>query len=35
LITELDANIGKVMDAVRNAGVDKDPIVVLTSDNGA
>jgi arylsulfatase len=31
---ELDANVGKVMDAIREAGIDKDTIVVFTSDNG-
>src|SRR4029079_11506750 len=32
---ELDANIGKVMDSIREAGIEKDTIVVFTSDNGA
>jgi arylsulfatase A-like enzyme len=32
---ELDANVGKVMDSIREAGIDKDTIVVFTSDNGA
>jgi arylsulfatase len=32
---ELDANVGKVMDSIREAGIDKDTIVVFSSDNGA
>jgi arylsulfatase A-like enzyme len=31
---ELDANVGKVMDAIRDAGIDKNTIVVFSSDNG-
>jgi len=32
---ELDANVGKVFQAVRDAGIERDTIVVFTSDNGA
>jgi arylsulfatase len=31
---ELDANVGKVMQAIRDAGIDRDTIVVFSSDNG-
>ena len=31
---ELDANVGKVLQAVRDAGIEKDTIVVFSSDNG-
>jgi arylsulfatase len=31
---ELDSNVGKVMDAIRDAGIDKNTIVVFSSDNG-
>ncbi|MBV8569130.1 MAG: arylsulfatase [Acidobacteriaceae bacterium] len=33
-IMELDANVGKVMNAIRGAGIDKNTIVVFSSDNG-
>jgi len=33
-IMELDANVGKVLQAVRDAGIEKDTIVVFSSDNG-
>ena len=31
---ELDANVGKVMDAIRGAGINKNTIVVFSSDKG-
>ena len=31
---ELDANVGKVLQAVRDAGIANDTIVVFSSDNG-
>ncbi len=31
---ELDANVGKVLQAIRDAGIDKNTIVVFSSDNG-
>lgn len=31
---ELDANVGKVLQAVRDAGIEQDTIVVFSSDNG-
>jgi arylsulfatase len=31
---ELDANVGKVMDAIRSAAIEKNTIVVFSSDNG-
>jgi arylsulfatase A-like enzyme len=31
---ELDANVGKVMDAIRTAGISNNTIVVFSSDNG-
>lgn len=31
---ELDANVGKVVQAVRDAGIEWDTIVVFSSDNG-
>ncbi len=33
-VEELDANIGRVLDAVREAGLDQRTLVVFTSDNG-
>jgi len=31
---ELDANVGKVVQAVRDAGIERDTIIVFSSDNG-
>jgi arylsulfatase A-like enzyme len=31
---ELDASVGRVLEAVREAGVDRDTLVLFTSDNG-
>jgi arylsulfatase A-like enzyme len=31
---ELDANVGKVVQAVRDAGIERDTIVIFSSDNG-
>src|SRR5215471_1822554 len=33
-LMELDDNTGKVVDAIRQAGIERDTIVVWTSDNG-
>lgn len=33
-IEELDASIGRVFDAVREAGLDKRTLIIFTSDNG-
>ena len=32
---EVDHNIGRILDAIREAGVEEDTIVILTGDNGA
>jgi arylsulfatase A-like enzyme len=34
LVMETDAVVGKVLDALRKAGVDQNTLVVFTSDNG-
>ena len=34
-IVELDTNIGKIMDKLRALGMDKNTLVVYTTDNGA
>jgi arylsulfatase A-like enzyme len=34
VITEIDWSVGEIMTALREAGVEKDTIVLLTSDNG-
>lgn len=34
-IVELDANIGKIMDKLRKLGLDKNTLVIYTTDNGA
>lgn len=33
-VQELDASIGRVMDAVRAAGIENNTLVIFTSDNG-
>ncbi len=35
MITRLDQAVGRVLDTLRASGLDKDTIVILTSDNGA
>lgn len=35
MITRLDRDVGAVVDAVRSAGLERDTIVLVTSDNGA
>lgn len=35
MLAEMDANVGRILDAVDNAGVRDNTIVVFTSDNGA
>ncbi len=35
MIERLDAAIGRIFDAIRNAGLDEDTMVVFSSDNGA
>lgn len=34
MITHLDAQVGRILDALEDTGVDDDTIVVLTSDSG-
>ena len=34
VVEELDASTGRVLDALRDAGVDRNTLVVFTSDNG-
>jgi arylsulfatase A len=34
VIEELDASVGRVLDAIRAAGIDKNTFVFFTSDNG-
>lgn len=34
MVESMDANIGKVLEALRRQGVERDTIVVFTSDNG-
>lgn len=34
VISEIDWSVGKVMDAIRESGVERDTIVLLSSDNG-
>ncbi len=34
VIEEIDANVGRVLESVRRLGLEKDTIVVFTSDNG-
>jgi len=35
IITELDYNIGRILDALEDAGIAENTIVILTGDNGA
>ena len=35
ILTELDHNVGRVLDALKAAGASDDTIVILTGDNGA
>jgi arylsulfatase A-like enzyme len=32
---EVDYNIGQILDAIKDTGIEKDTIVILTGDNGA
>ncbi len=32
---EVDHNVGQILDAIKNAGIEKNTIVILTGDNGA
>jgi arylsulfatase A len=34
VIQELDWNVGRLLDALKNEGLDQDTLVILTSDNG-
>lgn len=34
MVTTMDAGIGRVLDALRDAGVERDTLVIFTSDNG-
>ena len=33
-VSEVDSTVGKVIEAVRRAGADKNTLIILTSDNG-
>src|SRR5271165_6560674 len=35
VIAEMDYRVGQILDAIKNAGIDNDTIVVLSSDNGS
>ena len=35
LLGEMDYRVGQIMDAVKEAGIDENTIVILSSDNGA
>jgi arylsulfatase len=35
ILTELDYNVGRILDALKEGGVSDDTIVILTGDNGA
>jgi len=35
IVTELDYNVGRILDALKECGVSDDTIVILTGDNGA
>jgi len=35
ILTELDYNVGRILDALQDGGVSDDTIVILTGDNGA
>jgi arylsulfatase A-like enzyme len=35
MLTEMDANVGQILDAVEKAGIGDNTIVIFTSDNGA
>ena len=35
ILTELDYNVGRIFDALKEGGVSDDTIVILTGDNGA
>ena len=35
IVTELDYNVGRILDALKEGGVSDDTIVILTGDNGA
>jgi arylsulfatase A-like enzyme len=35
MLTEMDANVGQILDAVETAGIRDNTIVIFTSDNGA
>jgi arylsulfatase A-like enzyme len=35
MLTEMDANVGQILDAVEKAGIRDNTIVIFTSDNGA
>ena len=34
MMENLDADVGRIMDALRNAGLENDTLVIFTSDNG-
>ena len=34
MVQRLDHNVGRVLDAIRQAGIDKETLVIFTSDNG-
>jgi arylsulfatase A-like enzyme len=34
MLTEIDTNVGQVLDAVDRAGISENTIVIFTRDNG-
>src|SRR5690606_24389354 len=34
VVEEIDANVGRILDAIRELGLDEKTLVVFTSDNG-
>ena len=35
MVTRLDRNVGRILDAVKEAGVEDETIIIFTSDNGS
>ncbi len=35
IITEVDYNVGRILDAINNSGIENNTLVILTGDNGA
>jgi arylsulfatase len=34
MLTEMDANVGQIMDTINKAGIEENTIIIFTSDNG-